>query len=179
MLIGEKVKLVPLDSKNIPIFLKWINDIEITQFLLINRPTTREEEEAWFATIKEKKDTYYFSIIVKNEETLIGNCSFDVDWKNRVGNVGILIGEKEYHNQGYGTEALNLVNKFAFEELNMNRMELTVHAFNVRAQQCYKKVGFKEEGRRRQAIFAHGKHHDSILMSILQEEWKERNEKEK
>lgn len=171
MLIGERIKLVAPDSKSIPTFLKWFNDIEILQYISMYRPLIREEEEEWFARLKDRKNNVFFSIIVKQEEKLIGNCSFEIDWKNRVGNLGIVIGEKEYHSKGYGTEALNLVVKHAFEELNLNRMELEVFSHNPRAQKCYTKVGFKEEGRRREALYVHGQYHDAIIMGILKTEW--------
>ena len=172
MLIGDRIKLVPLESKNIPIFLKWMNDQEILQYLAgNNRPLTIEEEQEWFAQIKNKKNAYYFSIIIKENEKLIGNCSFDVDWKNRVGGMGIVIGEKQYQNQGYGTEAIKLVVKHAFEELNLNRMELQVYSNNPRALKCYEKVRFAVEGRKRQFVFIHGEYHDAIIMGLLKEEW--------
>ncbi len=174
MLIGKRIKLVAPDSKNIHVFLKWFNDMEILQFVSIYRPLIREEEEEWFARLKDRKNTIFFSIVVKEEEKLIGNCSFDIDWKNRVGNIGIVIGEKEYHNEGYGTEAMKLAVRHAFEELNLNRMELEVYSLNPRAQKCYTKVGFKEEGRRREALYIHGQYHDAIVMGLLKEEWEKK-----
>jgi RimJ/RimL family protein N-acetyltransferase len=172
MLNGERIRLDPLDSQDIPTYLKWLNDIDIIRFTGHHRPLTKEEEEEWFTDLKKKVNGYRFAIIVKEEEKLIGNCGFDVDWKNRVGHLGIMIGEKDYHSKGYGTEALKLLVNHAFNELNLNRMELNVYSFNPRAQKCYQKVGFKEEGRRRQAIYSLGKYHDDIVMGILKEEWK-------
>ncbi len=74
MLFGERVKLVPPESKNIPIFLKWFNDPEILQYLTNYRPITLEEEEKWFARLKDRENTIPFSIVTKDEEILIGNC---------------------------------------------------------------------------------------------------------
>jgi RimJ/RimL family protein N-acetyltransferase len=82
-----------------------------------------------------------------------------------------MIGEKTYWSQGYGTDALRTLLGFAFDEMNMNRVELTVYDFNERGQAAYKKAGFVEEGRRRQALYTEAAYHDIVVMSVLKDEW--------
>ena len=175
MLKGNKVKLGPVTRENIESFLKWFNDPEITHYLVMYRPITRMEEEDWLENLKSREDNIHFSIVILSEddsEKLIGNCGLHkIDWKNRVANVGIVIGEKEYQNKGLGTEAMKLLVQYGFITLNLNRIQLEVHKFNVRALMSYKKVGFKEEGVRRQAIYVNGEYHDSVIMGILKDEW--------
>lgn len=175
MLKGERVKLAPLKREYIEKFLEWLNDPEITQYLDMYRPLTRDMEEEWFDNLKAKEDTIIFSILLTEDngkELLIGNCGIqDINWKNRVGHCGVFIGDKESHGKGYGTEALRLLVGYGFNTLNLNRIELIVYDFNIRAMKSYKKVGFIEEGRKRQATFKNGKYHDVIIMSLLQEEW--------
>ena len=105
MLRGKRVKLGPIKREYIESFLKWFNNTEITQYLVAFRPMTRMAEEEWMEKLKTQDDTIRFSIIIPSEdglEKLIGNCGIhNVDWKNRVGEVGIVIGEKEYQNMGY------------------------------------------------------------------------------
>ena len=118
MLQGVKVRLVPPKKEYIDRFQKWMNDPEITQYLRIFRPITREMEEEWFNTMIKSKNDILFSIVVhddENNEILIGNCDIDVDWKNRVGNVGIVIGEKEHHGKGFGTETMKLLVNYAWK----------------------------------------------------------------
>jgi RimJ/RimL family protein N-acetyltransferase len=174
MLKGENIILVPPRREFIDIYLKWMTDPEITQYLMIFRPITREIEEEWFNSLKNNPNSFLFSIIFPKEnlEILIGNCSIDVDWKNRVGNCGIVIGEKEYQGRGYGTEAMKLLVSYGFNTLNLNRIELETYSFNTRAFKSYLRVGYKEEGRRRQAIYVDGEYYDSIFFGILKEEWK-------
>ncbi|MHA1583771.1 MAG: GNAT family N-acetyltransferase, partial [Promethearchaeota archaeon] len=69
------------------------------------------------------------------------------------------------------TEAMKLLVEYGFRELNMNRIELEVFASNPRAKRCYEKVGFKEEGCKRQAQFINGKYIDEYFMSIIRLEW--------
>ena len=84
--------------------------------------------------------------------------------------LGVARGER---GKGYGSEAIRVLQKFAFEELNLNRIELDVYDFNVRAHKCYLKCGFKEEGRMRQKLFRNGQFRDVIKMAILKEEYEE------
>jgi RimJ/RimL family protein N-acetyltransferase len=174
MLKGDKVSLGPVKKEYIEDYLKWLNDPELTQFLFIYRPLTREMEEDWFNSLKNRDNFFIFAILIYdqvNNDKLIGNCSIDVDWKNRIGNCGIMIGVKDYQGKGYGTEAMELLVEYGFNTLNLNRIELETYDYNIRALKSYKKVGFKQEGIKRQAIFINGKYHDRIIMGILKEEW--------
>jgi UDP-4-amino-4,6-dideoxy-N-acetyl-beta-L-altrosamine N-acetyltransferase len=178
MIKGKRIKFAPLDRKHIDLFLKWFNDPEITQYLLMYKPLTRDWEEEWFNALKNKDDSIYFSILLidqEDPEKIIGNCAIhDIDSKNRSCSCGITIGEKEYHGKGYGTEAMESLVEYGFNTLNMNRIELTVFEFNNRAYKTYQKVGFVEEGRKRQARYHNGKYYDEIIMAILREDWEKK-----
>jgi RimJ/RimL family protein N-acetyltransferase len=178
MLEGKRIKLGPIKREYIESFLKWFNDPEIIQYLVPYRPMTRMAEEEWLENLNNREDSIHLSILIPNEngsETLIGNCGIHkIDWKNRVAEVGIVIGEKEYQNKGYGTEAMEILLDYAFNTVNLNRIELYTYTFNERALKSYKKVGFIEEGRKREFFYSKGKYHDSILMGILAKEWNER-----
>ena len=179
MLKGKRVKLGPIKREYIDSFLKWFNDPEITQYLVVYRPMTRMAEEEWMENLKNRENDILFGITILNKdstEKLIGNCGIHrIDWKNRAAEMGIAIGEKEYQNMGYGTEAIELLLKYSFSQLNLNRIELSVYDYNVRAIKVYKKVGFLEEGRKRQFMWYNGVYHDAIIMGILADEWKEKN----
>ncbi|MFW9819257.1 MAG: GNAT family N-acetyltransferase [Candidatus Thorarchaeota archaeon] len=175
MLEGKRVKLGPIKREYIDSFLKWFNDPEITQYLVAYMPMTRMAEEEWMENLKNRDDTIRFSIVIPQEdgsEKLIGNCGIhNIDWKNRVAEVGIVIGEKEFQNKGLGTEAMQLLLEYAFNTVNLHRIELYTYAFNQRALKSYSKVGFVEEGRKRQFMWSKGKYYDAIIMGILAEEW--------
>ncbi|MFX1374600.1 MAG: GNAT family N-acetyltransferase [Promethearchaeota archaeon] len=175
MIKGERITLGPVKREYIESYLKWLNDPELTQYLSIYLPLTRMMEEDWIENLKNRNDTIVFSILVNDKdesEKHIGNCGLhNIDWKNRFAEVGIMIGEKEFQNKGYGTEAMELLVEYGFQQVNLNRIQLHVYDFNIRAINSYRKIGFIEEGRMRQAQFKNGKYHDMILMSILHEEW--------
>ena len=136
---------------------------------------TRDMEEEWFNALKHKEDAVYFSIHIKDDlksDQIIGNCAIqDINSQNRACSCGIAIGEKEYQSKGYGTEAMEMLVAYGFNTLNMNRIELTVYEFNSRAYKSYQKVGFVEEGRKRQARYHNGNYYNEIIMGILREDW--------
>lgn len=136
----------------------------------------------WFEGCSALKDTYSFAIETLEEHKYIGGCGVNsVDWKNSIVVVGIFIGDKDYWSKGYGTDAMQILIKFIFNEMNINKIKLQVFSFNERAINSYKKCGFKVEGVHRQEIFRNGKYHDDIIMGLLREEylWKcLRNEEE-
>lgn len=166
------VKLGPIKKEYLHTYVKWFNDPELTQYLLMYRPMNFEQEEEWYKNAIKKENEIYFAILIDDpEEKLIGNCSIDIDWRNRVGNVGITIGEKQYLGKGLGTKAMSQLCEYGFNTLNLNRIELETYEFNERALKSYKKVGYIEEGRRRKAIFRNGNYWDTITMGILAEEW--------
>ena len=175
MLKGKRVRLVPLDRKHIELFLKWFNDPEITQYLTMYKPMTRDMEEEWFGNLKNREDAVFFSIKIIDEEDpdkIIGNCAIqNIECRNRACTCGITIGEKNYQNLGYGNEAMELLVDYGYNTLNMNRIELYVYEFNSHAFKTYQKVGFIEEGRKRQARYHNGKYQGEIIMAILREDW--------
>ena len=74
-------------------------------------------------------------------------------------------------NFSFGTEVLRILLDYCFNYLNLNNVHLGVMAFNERAINCYKKVGFKEYGRRRECYFLNGKYYDHVYMDILAREF--------
>jgi diamine N-acetyltransferase len=178
VLIGEQVRLRAIEREDIPAFLRWFNDPEVRQYLLLYKPMSKGEEERWVEARQEARDEFIFGIeaLIGKEWVLIGNVGLvKIDWKNRAATLGIVLGEKEHWGQGYGTEATRLMLRFAFHELNLHRVELDVFDFNQRAMRCYEKAGFRREGTKRAALFRDGRYHDVHLMSILQEEFADKD----
>ena len=172
MLIGENVCLIPIDKEYLSIYQKWMNDPEITFYLNTYLPVTREQEQDWYENASRNVNEPVFSIRDNSTNKIIGNCSIRIIWKDRRGNLGIVIGEKDYWDKGLGTESLQLLLNYGFNALNLERIELEVFSKNLRALKCYDKVGFIEEGKKRKAIFYNGSYDDVIMMSILKDEWK-------
>ena len=117
---------------------------------------------------KESVEEFMFAIVKQDNDELIGNVGLDkVDYKCGTADLGIFIGEQENLSKGYGSEAIKLLVDFAFKELRLHNIMLTVYDMNERAQKAYQKCGFKEFGRRHEARFHDGKYHDIIYMEVI------------
>jgi RimJ/RimL family protein N-acetyltransferase len=174
MFRGGKVQLAVVQREYLPQYVEWLNDWQVAQFLNpgIPMPFNLEDETDWFENRRKSKENFVFAIITLDENKLIGNCGLhNVDLKNRTAVFGIFIGDKNYWNKGYGTDATRTLLRFAFGELGLNRVELEVYDFNPRAMRAYEKAGFRSEGGRRQALYREGKFHNIHRMGILREEW--------
>lgn len=174
MYSGKLVKLRAYKEEDIEKAVEFINDEEVKKFLDSNIPfpMTKWQEEEWVRSRKANADfTYDFAIEDLETGKYIGGCSInECDVKNRTCTIGIMIGDKDYWSKGYGSDALKVLIKFIFEEVNMNKIKLKVFSFNTRAIACYKKVGFKEEGILKKELYRNGKYHDEILMAIFKSE---------
>lgn len=174
MLLGERVRLRAIEREDIPTFVRWFNDPEVRRYLLMYEPMSRVKEERWFESHVEARDEFLLAIEAQVGDTWIhiGNVGLHrIDWKNRTAVFGIALGEKAYWGQGYGTDATRTMLRFAFDELNLHRVELEVYDFNPRAMRCYEKAGFQREGTRRQALFRDGRYWDVHTMAVLQTEF--------
>jgi RimJ/RimL family protein N-acetyltransferase len=135
MIYGIGVRLRAIEREDIPTFLRWFNDPEVLEGLLMFAPLGRAEEERWFESRLGRADDYLFAIEVQSEDGAgwvhIGNVGLHgINWKDRSCIFGIAIGEKEFCNRGYGTDATRTMLRFAFGELNLHRVELEVFAYN-------------------------------------------------
>ena len=124
---------------------------------------------------KQKNDELFFLIRTLEEDLTIGLIGLDgIQWVRGDAWVGIGLGEREYWGEGYGTDAMGILLRYAFEELNLHRLSLSVFEYNSRAIRSYEKAGFVIEGRVRQFLNRDGRRYDMIFMGILLDEWKER-----
>lgn len=182
VIYGNRVRLRSAERSDLEKFMEWINDPEVTEGLTLFLPMSSVDEEKWFETVMQRPQEEKPLVIDMKEGStwrLIGNSSFfDFDWVARSAEVGIMIGEKSIWNRGYGTEVMTLLLRHGFRTLNLNRVYLRVYAENKRAIRTYEKVGFLHEGSLRQAVYKNGKYSDVLIMSVLREEWDDRNEED-
>ena len=172
-LIGERLYLSPVNLDDIEKYAEWLNDLEISLYLTGTSEVYTNDKEREILENLLKSDTDVLFAIINNDDKLIGNLGLhQIDYKNRKATFGIFIGEKDYWNNGFGTEAIKLLLNYGFYFLNLHNINLEVYSYNERAINCYKKIGFKEIGRRRESIILGGKFYDEITMDILSNEIK-------
>jgi RimJ/RimL family protein N-acetyltransferase len=182
VIYGERVRLRAIERQDLPRFVAWFNDPEVRRGLNLYLPMSLKEEEGWYEGVLEKDPIERpLAIDVQEGEDWIhiGSCGiFEVDTRARSCEIGISIGSRAYWDRGLGSDALRALLSHAFETLNLNRVGLGVFESNKRAIHVYQRLGFKEEGRLRQAHFGEGRYEDVIIMSLLHEEWRAMGEEE-
>ena len=177
MLRGDKVLLRPVRRSDIDHFLKWFNDPEVTQYLSNYLPMTEMAEEKYLEALGGAMANTDAAMVIEAIEAdatkPIGTSGLHgINNKDHNAGFGIAIGDKEYWGKGLGTEVCRLMVNYGFEQLNVHRIGSSVISFNERSIRMHLRVGFKEEGRQREAIFKNGKYHDSVMFGLLKEEWK-------
>lgn len=184
MIFGDQIRFRGIEKEDLPHFVRWLNDPDVRQGLLMRYPLSLAEEEDWFAAmLKKAQPERPMAIEIQPDPgedvwVFVGNCSiFDIDWENRSAEVGIHIGEKEYWDQGFGTKAMRLLLLHGFDTMNLHRISLRVFETNQRAIRSYEKAGFILEGKMREAQYIRGRYADVLLMSVLQQEWQLENER--
>ncbi|WP_027339748.1 GNAT family N-acetyltransferase [Halonatronum saccharophilum] len=171
-IVGERVYLSPMNPNDVEKYTKWINDLEVS--INLGNPaqiySLGKEKELLEELSKEGNN---LAIVDLERDELIGNCGLmNINQINRTAELGIFIGDKGYWSKGFGREAINLLLDYGFNLLNLNNILLKVYSFNKRAIKCYKRCGFKEIGRRREAYILGNKRYDFIYMDILASEFK-------
>ena len=171
---GEQVFLRPSERDDLPLFVRWFNDIDVLRNLAMFAPMSDSGETAWFDRMLAAQGStdYHYVICLLDGARPIGTIGLHgLDLQNGSAEFGIAIGEKSEWNRGYGTDALRAICDFGFGELRLERIGLFVYAGNDRARRSYEKAGFVHEGTLRRAHFARGEHHDVHVMSLLRDEW--------
>jgi RimJ/RimL family protein N-acetyltransferase len=171
MVYGDRIYLRAIEQSDIEPCYRWMNDREVTQYILAGKwPLSRLAEQAWVdrAARGENPNDRALAICLRDGGRHIGNTGLHrIDWHSRTAVLGILIGEKDCWGQGYGTDAVRTLVRYAFEDLNLRKVSLSVLAHNGRAVRCYEKCGFVREGCRRAQYYKDGRYVDDIEMAVF------------
>lgn len=171
MIVGDNIRFRKVERHDIQRFVTWFNDPEVREGLSVFLPMSVMEEEKWLEEmlIRPNEERPFVIEILENQEwVVIGNCCFfDINWRIRSAEIGIVIGEKDYWNKGFGTKAMKLFVDLGFGSYNLNRIYLRVFETNLRAIKCYEKAGFVQEGLQRDGYYQNGEYINVIHMSML------------
>lgn len=178
-LIGEHIILRDYSAEDTPAIRQWVNDAESVKYLssIFWFPQTASMTENFVNSMMQANQfSFGFVIADKADNSYIGQIDLvHVDWKLRCGEIGLVIGSEEKRGLGIGKEALLLLQRYGFDTLGLERMQLEVHMDNARALKCYRNAGFTLEGVKRHAYYYQGRYTDVGIMSVLAEEWRQKN----
>jgi RimJ/RimL family protein N-acetyltransferase len=174
MIEGKLVNLRTLEMDDLERNVEWFNDREVTRYISMRYPLPRAAEEEWIKGQVASFQSYgpLFYAIETKDGTYIGNINFHIVFpESRKARLGITIGDKAHWSKGYGTDAMLTMLRVGFDDMNLNRIDLTVDEDNARAIACYEKCGFVHEGRMRQSRYTRGRYSDQLVMGILRDEF--------
>lgn len=170
VLRGVAVTLRPTTREDLPRFVSWLADTEITRFLGRLAPPSMEQEEEWFKRSGEQKDSVLWAIEAGG--ALVGSIGIhEIDWLNRHAFTGILIGDKAQWGKGIATEAMALRTRYAFRELNLHKLKTYVFVDNEASRKALAKSGYRQVGIWREEMWRDGRWHDLWIGEVLRADW--------
>ncbi len=170
---GERVRLTGLTKEDAAQVAIWFGDAGLLRLWNAEaaRPQTEAATTKYLEDMEKKPNAFIFAIRPLESDALLGYLELDdIIWSNGVGWFAIGIGDRANWGKGYGREAMTLALDYAFRELNLHRVQLTVFAYNERAIALYEKLGFRREGVFREFLHRDGKCYDMYLYGILRAE---------
>jgi RimJ/RimL family protein N-acetyltransferase len=175
---GDQVQLIPPDPDvDAGLIARWMRNSEFVRLMDTDpaRLMSVKKHKQWLdkeLLEEQRDDELFFLIRTLQDEKKIGLIGLDgIRWVHGDAWVGIGLGELSHWGQGYGTDAMRVVQRYAFEVFNLHRLSLSVFEYNQRAIRSYEKAGFTVEGSARKFLNREGRRFDLIFMGILRDEW--------
>lgn len=166
---GQRLHFREISDADMPTYHRWMNDPDVTKYLESRfRPWSMEALRKYIAQQWDAATMGLMAVVRSEDNRYIGNIRLSaVNWPHRSAGVGLLIGDADCRGLGYGTEAIQLLSRFAFETLNLRKLSAGVYASNVPSLRAFIKAGFVEEGRQREHWFDNGTYVDGIMLGLL------------
>jgi RimJ/RimL family protein N-acetyltransferase len=170
-LVGSKVTLAPLGPEHLESYCRWFADPEVTRFLKLQSPPTLAEEHEWFARTAASQVDLVWGIFGPEGQHLGSTGIRRIDWRNRRAITGIVIGERSWWGRGIASAAHALRTRYAFDELNLEKLVTTVMEGNTASRRALERVGYRTVGVHRRHEFRQGRWLDTWVGELLREEW--------
>lgn len=171
---GERVRLTALRPEDATLMANWYEDGEFSRLwdATTARPRSEMNIRKWFNDLDSAKEDFAFAIRLMYSDEMIGYVDIsDTQWNNGTAWIAIAIGDPSNRGKGYGADAMALALKFAFHEINLHRVQLSVFSYNERAIRLYERLGFTREGTYREALLRDGRRYDTYLYGLLRRDW--------
>ncbi|NQT47408.1 MAG: GNAT family N-acetyltransferase [Chloroflexi bacterium] len=172
-LVGQRIYLREVRPSDVnEDYYRWMNDPEVTRYLESGvYPNSRENLEAYVREKLGDRNSVFLAIVFKEGHRHIGNIKLGpIDWIHRLGDVGIMIGERDCWGKGYASEAISLISRYAFGRLDLHKLTAACCDSNTGSAKAFQKSGFEIEGIRKQHAFFDGKYSDVVIMGLTNPE---------
>lgn len=174
MLESAHIRLTALEKEDLETIALWYEDTAFGRHFdaAAAYPRSLDQWAKWLEEQQKDRDNYIFAIRHIGEKRLLGYAQLDgILWTHQNCWLGLGLGDRQDWGKGYGRQAMELILKFAFDELNLHRIQLTVFSYNKRAISLYEGLGFTREGTYREFLQRDGQRYDMILFGLLRDEW--------
>jgi len=169
----DVLQLVPMDISWATDYASWLNDPVVQHQALLETPRLISSAQAvrMLEQNLEAQDAIFFGLVQTNTNERLGYAALGfIDSKNRLATAGLVLGCEASRGRGFGRQGLGLLTGFAFDELNLKRLQGEILSYNVASLRLVASLGWREEGVRRQACYKAGAYHDVTLVALLRNE---------
>lgn len=170
---GKVVTLRAMEKEDMGLMQEMVNDPALEYWVEgYSFPVSKEQQYSWYE--RNQNDSNNLKLIIETDKDgAIGYANIiNIDWKNRSAFHGIKIANKEFRSKGIGTDTVMTVMKYAFEELQLDRLDGSIIDYNTGSQRLYiNKCGWVIEGKKRKSVFKKNSYHDTLMVGILKEEY--------
>lgn len=177
-LTGKKVLLRAIEREDLEFLRKMMNDENLEKYVVgWSLPISKYEQEKWFEKQVGDKDNLKFIAEVDGEPIGLATIT-NIDWKNRKACHGVKLYSDDVKGKGYGTDIVKTIMKYAFEELQINKLYSTILEYNEASLRLYKKCGWEQEGVLKESVYKNNRYINEIVIGILKEQYENIKSKE-
>jgi len=171
---GRMVTLRAVEESDLALLHKWANDPETQDTIgIIHFPSSMDFHKRWFEDLKNDQFNQRLAIDAPSVGLVGLSSIFNIDWRNRHASHGIMIGNATNRGRGLGADAVMATMRYAFDEMHLARLDGSSIEYNTNSQTVYAKLGWKEEGRRRNYYYRRGRYWDEVINGITKEDYDE------
>lgn len=175
MLKGKKVGLVAIERQDLKQLLDWRNNPDFRKHFREYRELSMADQEKWFnEKVLGDPTTRMFAVRRLEDNELLGCCGFVyISWVHRHADLSLYIGWNDTYidDEGYAKEACDLLLTYGFSELDLHKVWTEIYSFDAKKKRLYDEFGFHKDGLLRENYFYNGKWWDSLILSLLQNEY--------
>ena len=171
---GKVLTLRAIERADLPTLQKWAND-PVTQDGIgeIHFPSSLDFHETWFANLKTDRLNQRFVVETPSGEIIGISSIVNIDWRNRHAWHGLVIGDSSHRGKGYGVDAIMATMRYAFDELDLERLDGSMIEYNAQsiATYCGPKLGWREEGRKKNYFYRKGRFWDQVIVGVTRADY--------
>lgn len=174
---GQKIYLRAMEPEDMECFREMLNDPGTARMVVgWSHPASKLDQQKWYERTIGDSNKRFSVVLIEGDRTVGMVALTDIDLVNRNACYGIKLHPSCPRMQGIGTDALMTLMEYAFNQLNLNRLDTEILLYNVASRRLHERCGWHEEGIKKQAVYRDGQYHDLAIFGILKSEFLETKE---